>query len=313
MSRSINQIYSEAVLRRNNYLQISPLDSGRSESKLSVINILTYIMAVMIHSYEVLLDVFQVQIAQLIAQRVNGTPEYYATMAKYFQYNPDTGMMDDIEFDDETFQIKFKKINESHRIIARAAYQVYSDAGLVIKVCKANGDISDTDSNYVSLNAIELSAFKSYMSQISFIGAEINCRSYPGDILSVNALVVYDDTYIDEEQALENIKTALTSYIRGIDFNGYVYYQSVIDAIQNAEHIVTVSGPDTTTETGKYATVSLAEYDPVNRKYKDAVSVVERRTPVSGYLTFSDETQSEDNTTLVVDSTHLILKPNSSL
>ena len=113
MSRSISQIYAEAVAKRNNYLQISSLNSGRSEAKLSVINILTYIMAALIYSYEILLDVFQVQIANLIAKRINGTGPYYAQMALYFQYNPDTETMDEMVFDDTDFNFKFKNINPS--------------------------------------------------------------------------------------------------------------------------------------------------------------------------------------------------------
>lgn len=311
MSRSISQIYSEAVLRRNSYLQISPLNSGRSESKLSVINILTYIMAVLIYSYETLLDTFQVQIAQIINNRVNGTPAYYATMAKYFQFNPDTGGMDDIEFDDQTFRIKFKTVDENHRIIAKSAYQTYPERGLVIKVCKNNEDVSEADSNYMALTSAELSAFKEYMAQICFIGTNLSCVSIPGDLLSINANVVYDDAYIDEQQALDNIKSALSDYIRGLGFNSYVYYQSVIDAIQSAEHIVTVTGPNVSVDSGKYATVSLSEYDSDSGKYKEPETIVGGRTPLSGYLTFSDETQDEENTTLILDSSHLILTPNS--
>lgn len=313
MSRSVSQIYSEAVLRRNNYLQISPLNSGRSESKLSVINILTYVMAVLIHSYEVLLDVFQVQIAQLINKRINGTPAYYATMAEYFQYNSDTDSMDDIEFDDETFQIKFKTLDKSHRIIAKSAYQIYSSLGLVIKVCKENGNPDDTDSNLTPLSSQELTAFKNYMNEIAFVGVKIHCRSVYGDILSVNATIVYDDTYIDEQQAFDNVKAALVNYARNLDFNGYVYYQSVIDAIQSADYITTVMGPDSTSETEKYAIVTLSEYDATAKAYKEAETIVGRSIPFSGYLTFSDETQSEDNTTILNDSTHLIFKPSSSL
>lgn len=312
MSRSVSQIYSEAVLRRNSYLQISPLNSGRSESKLSVINVLTYVMAVLIHSYEALLDVLQVQIAQILNNRINGTPAYYATMALYFQYNSDTGKMDDVEFDDTTFQIKFKTLDTSKRIIAKSAYQT-SSSGLVIKVCKNNESIGETDGNYIPLTANELTAFKKYMNEIAFVGTQIDCRSVYGDILSVNATIVYDDSYVDEEQAYNNVKDALVTYARGVGFDEYVYYQSVIDAIQSAEHVVTVTGPDVTAETGKYAVVSIAEYDVNAKTYKAAENVVERRKPFSGYLTFSDETGGSGSSTLVIDSAHLIFKPQSSL
>lgn len=313
MSRSISQIYSEAVATRNNYLQISPLNSGRSESKLSIINVMTYVMAVLIYSYEVLLDLFQLQIAQLIAERVSGTPAYYAKMAYYFQYNPDTESMDELVYDDSTFQIKFKNYDESHKIIAKSAYQKGTDR-LVLKVCKNNNSSGDSGGGvYTQLTSSELTAFKNYIDEIKFVGAKIYCRSTFGDILSMNATIVYDDLYINEEQALNNVKTALINYIKGLDFNGYIYYQSVIDAIQNAEHIISVSGPDTSTDDGKYAKVTVSEYDEIAKSYKTPVSVVERRAPNSGYLTFIDETSSDKTSTLVADSNHFIFKANSSL
>lgn len=257
MSRSLSQIYAEAVATRNNYLQISPLNSGRSESKLSVINILTYVMAALIYSYEVLLDVFQLQIAQMITERASGTPAYYVQMAKYFQYNPNTGTMDELTYDEKTFQVKFLNYEESHRIIAKAAYQYYSDLGLVLKVCKNNENASDNSEGgiYTSLNQDELTAFKGYIDEIKFVGAQISCKSTLGDLLSINATIVYDDLYIDASQALQNIKNAIINYIKSLDFNDYVYYQSVIDAMQNAEHITTISGVNT--DGKQYAIVSF--------------------------------------------------------
>lgn len=310
MSRSISQIYAEAVATRNNYLQISPLNSGRSESKLSVINIMTYVMAALIYSYEVLFDVFQVQIAQLIAERASGTPSYYVKMAKYFQYNPSTSAMDEMVYDEDTFQPKFKTLNENHRIISKAAYETYTSTGIILKVCKDNTNTSDVDGGgiYTCLSSDELTAFKNYIDEIKFVGAKIYCRSILGDILCINATITYDDLYIDEEQALQNVKAALVDYIQTLDFNGYVYYQSVIDAIQNAEHIVAVSGANG----NDYAKVTLSEYDEVAQAYKDAENLLERRTPASGYLTFVDETTSERPTTLKIDDTHFVFKANSS-
>lgn len=309
MSRSISQIYAEAVATRNNYLQISSLDSGRSESKLSVINILTYVMAALIYSYEVLFDVFQVQIAQLIAERASGTPSYYVKMAKYFQFNPSTLALDEMEYDESTFQPKFKTLDETHQIIAKAAYEPYTDTGIILKVCKDNSDVSDADGGgiYTCLSSNELTAFKNYMDEIKFVGAKIYCRSVLGDILGINATIIYDDLYIDEKQALNNVKAALINYIKTLDFNGYVYYQSIIDAIQGAEHIVSVSGANG----NDYAKVTLSEYDDVTQTYKEAESVVERRTPSSGYLTFVDESQSGRPTTLKADDAHFIFKANS--
>ena len=311
MSRSISQIYAEAVARRNDYLQISPLDSGRSEAKLSVINILTYVMAALIYSYEILLDVFQVQVARLIAKRINGTARYYAEMALYFQFNPTTQAMDEMEYDDTNFQFKFKTIDTTHRIVAKSAYQEYKELGTVIKICKTNSSgNSDGGALYMPLTDAELMAFTNYMDEIKFLGAKLVYRSILGDLMSINATIVYDDLYIDEAQAFQNVKEALIAYVSRLGFNGYVYYQSVIDAIQSAAHIVTISGPN---KDVKYARITLAEYDSEKKAYKDAVEVVERCIPVSGYLTFVDEASESKPSMLVMDDSHLIFKASSSI
>lgn len=310
MSRSISQIYAEAVARRNDYLQISPLNNGRSEAKLSVINILTYVMAALIYSYEILLDVFQVQIAKLIAKRINGTGRYYAEMALYFQYNPDTRAMDEMVYDDTTFNFKFKVVNPEHRIIVKSVYQDYKGIGAVIKVCKNNADMVSGSASYCPLSNSELMAFDNYMDEIKFLGAKLIYRSTYGDLLSVNATIIYDDLYVDQNTALQNVKAALINYIDSQDFNGFIYYQSIIDAIQNAGHIISVSGPN---ENSKYALVSLSEYDTENKKYKEAKEITERCTPASGYLTLIDETSENKNSTLLVDEKHLIFKPNSEV
>ena len=71
MSKSLSQIYSEAIQTRNNYLQITELNSGLTNSKMSILNLITYVMSVLIHSYHVILDIFEIEIANIISTRIN--------------------------------------------------------------------------------------------------------------------------------------------------------------------------------------------------------------------------------------------------
>lgn len=48
--RSVSQIYSEAIATRNNYLQLTELNSGRTNSKMSIMNLMTYVVAVCIYT-----------------------------------------------------------------------------------------------------------------------------------------------------------------------------------------------------------------------------------------------------------------------
>ena len=75
MSRTIKEIYNEAVAERNRRLELAEF---ASDSKLSVMNGILWVVAAAIYSFETLLDVFAVDISEAINGRINGTPAYYA-------------------------------------------------------------------------------------------------------------------------------------------------------------------------------------------------------------------------------------------
>ena len=308
MSRSISQIYSEAVAARNSYLQLTELDTGRTASKMSIMNLITYCVSVMIYAYETALDVFQVNIAQLIGSRVNGTPKYYAAMAKKFQFNDGTQNGDELTFDEDAMQIKYKSVDETHRIITQAAYQMSSDGnGITLKVCKDRGGATDDEPAYVQLTANELTAFKKYIDEIKFLGTKITCISIPGDILRINAKVIYDDLYLTEAQAFEAIRNALVNYVKGIGYNGYIYYQGIVDAMQSVEHIVSITGEV------DYAKIYRRPYNVGQQAYSDEeVEITNRDVAYSGYLTFIDETDSDKSSTIKIGTGYLAFEPNST-
>ena len=308
MSRSISQIYSESVAARNSYLQITELNSGRTASKLSIMNLITYCVSVMIYVYETILDVFQVDMAKLMAERVNGTPKYYAAMAKKFQFNAGTQMGDELIFDDEKMQIKYKKPDETHRIITQAAYQLNANnTGMTLKVCKDKSSVSEGEAAYVQLTPSELTAFKKYIDEIKFLGAKVDCLSIPGDILVINAKIIYDDVYITEDQAFAEIKEALINYIKNIGYNGYIYYQSIIDAMQSADHIVSITGEV------DYVNISRIPYNDGRMDYEsEGVAITNRDIAHSGYLTFVNELDSDRPTTLKKGTGYLVFEAASA-
>ena len=60
-----------------------------------------------------------------------------------------------------------------------------------------------------------------------------------GDVL-VPRLTVYYDGAVTEDDLYASIEASLNSYIANIDFNGVVYAQKVVDAIQSVEHVTDV-------------------------------------------------------------------------
>ena len=82
MSRTIKDIYTEAIAERNKRMELTEFNS---DSKLSIMNGLTWVVAAIIHSFETLLDVFAVDISNTINNRINGTPVYYTNALLQYQ------------------------------------------------------------------------------------------------------------------------------------------------------------------------------------------------------------------------------------
>lgn len=298
--RTISQIYSEAVYTRNNYLQITELDSGRTKNRMSVINLMTYVMAVLIYSYETILDAFQINIAKLIAARINGTPAWYVTMAYKFQFNSATNNGDNFGFNENTFALEYEVVDSSHRIVAKSAYQEYTNDSIILKVCKNNSDSTSIDNGmiYMPLSTAEMNAFKSYIQSIKFVGSKIYCVSIPGDLITLKCpsgvAIYYNDTYATQEGILEAIHQSLVNYAKTLEYNSYVYYQSFIDAIQAVPNIVSIDAG---------ITIEARSYNSLSGQYDSPENIIGQYRPLSGYIGYIDEegepTISLDNLTLI--------------
>lgn len=303
--RSVSQIYSEAVAIRNNYLQLTELNTGRSNSKLSIINLMTYVVAVCIHTYEAILDIFQLKLAEVLNGRINGTPDWYAAMAKKFQYNDVNAIGDAMKFDEDTLQITYVQKNTSHQIIEKSAWQMYEedDQALLLKVCKANPDTNEVNSGlpYSPLSAEELTAFRLYIQQIKFVGAVVYSESSPGDIITIVAdkysPIFYDDNYITAAQAMSNLQQAMIDYVNEMEYNDIVYYQSIIDALQKTEHIVSI---------GSETKIYIESYNDTYAEYDEPVKLINRIRLKSGFLRLLDT-----NSAMTINSANITLVPAS--
>lgn len=304
--RSVSQIYSEAVTIRNNYLQLTELNTGRSNSKLSIINLLTYVVAVCIHTYEAVLDLFQVRVAEVLQGRINGTPDWYVKTAQKFQYNPVTETGDELVFNEDTLKIEYAKPDTSHRIIEKAAWQTdANENSLILKVCKANDNSNEVNNGipYTQLSEYELTAFRMFIQQIKFVGADIYCESSPGDIITIVAdkhnPIFYNDSYVTAAQALSGLQQAMIDFANEMEFNGMLYYQSILDVIRKSEHV---------TDIGNSVKVYVSSYNTTDRKYDDPVELTSRIRLKSGYIRLLDT-----NSSMTVNSDNLTLVPASKM
>lgn len=304
--RSVSQIYSEAVSVRNNYLQLTELNSGRSNSKLSMINLLTYVVAVCIHTYEAVLDVFQLKMTEVLNGRINGTPDWYVLTAKKFQYNQSAEMGDALIFNEETLKVEYETINMANRIINKAAWQQGEDGqSILLKVCKSNTNSNEINNGipYTQLTDQEMKAFKMFIQQIKFVGASIESVSYPGDIISIVAdsenPIFYNENYVTAAQVLSSIQEAMVNFANEFEYNGYLYYQTIMNTIRKTEHVVDISNG---------IKVYVSSYNKETGKYDEPVELKNRARLKSGYIRLLDS-----NSAMTINTKNLTLLPSSEM
>ena len=229
MSRTLTEIYNEAVETRNKYLELTELTN---DSKMSIINAFSWVTAAAIYSFETLLDVFTTDIAKTFTQRINGTSAYYANAMLKWQYG------DDLIINDEGTAFHYATEDTTKRLITHVSYQEYyneefKDNILILKVASGEGR------SLSQLSDEELIAARAYLNQIKFAGVKCNVVSRRGDVL-VPRLTVYYDGAITKEELYDNIDTALIDFIVNMKFDSLVYSQKIIDAIQKVEHVTDV-------------------------------------------------------------------------
>ncbi len=229
MSRTINEIYKQSVEERNKRLE---LNEFKSDSKMSILNGITWAFSAVIYSFETLLDVFAVDISTAINNRVNGTPVYYANALLQYQKG------DTLTVREDGLAFGYTTIDETKRIITQVSYSESSsdvnlDNKLIMKVATgAKGNLS-------SILPEDLVMINSYINQIKFAGTRIEVTSQEGDVL-IPKVTVYYDGAIMESELYDGIDEKLNDYIMNIEFDSSIYVSKIIDAIKKVDHVTDV-------------------------------------------------------------------------
>jgi hypothetical protein len=229
MSRTIKEIYAEAVKERNRRWELSEFTS---DSKMSILNGITWAFAAVVYSFETLLDVFAMDISTAINNRINGTPVYYANALLQYQKG------DELVVREDGLAFGYASIDETKRIITQVSYSestddVNLDSKLVLKIATGQkGKLS-------AIPPEDLVMINAYISQIKFAGTRIEVFSRKGDVL-VPRLSVYYDGAVMEAEIYDSIEEKLNEYVMNIDFDAGVYVSKVMDAIKKAEHVTDV-------------------------------------------------------------------------
>ena len=250
MSRTLTQIYTEAVDTRNKYLELTELTN---DSKMSIINAFTWVVAAAIYSFETLMDVFVVDIATTFNSRINGTSDYYANSMLKWQYG------DSLIVDENGTSFYYAQEDVTKRIITHVSYQEvhseeYKDDVLILKVATGDGN------KMSKLTDNQLIAARSYLNQIKFAGVKCNVVSRNGDVL-VPRVTIYYDGGVSKEELYDAIDKSLTDFLTSMKFDSLIYAQKVIDVLQKTPHVTDVYiDPKASVQQG----IFIAQYDDDN-------------------------------------------------
>lgn len=280
MSRTLTEIYNEAVATRDKYLELKELNNN---SKMSVINAFTWVAAAAIYSFETLMDAFMLDVATIFNNRINGTPAYYANAMLKWQYG------DTLTVNDEGTSFSYATEDVNKRIITHVSYQEYyssdyKDNVLLLKVAKGQKAALEP------LTYDELVLAKAYLNQIKFAGVKVNVTSKRGDIL-VPRVTVYYDGAVPKDTLYDAIDAALIDFIAGMKFDSLIYTQKIIDAIQSVEHVTDVFvDPDAPETQG----IFIAQYD--DDGVLGELTQIERKSyTASGYIAESSKVGAESD------------------
>lgn len=278
MSRTLSEIYAQAKQKRDEYLELTEIKNG---SKMSVMDAFTWVTSSCVWAFENILDVFKVDLAADLQNRINGTPAYFANALLKYQSG------DELVVNEEGTQFSYANIDETKRVVTKVSYSEVTEAGfydktLLLKIA------TGTPGEYGQIAYDELLKIRAYLGKLLFAGQHAMVVSRKGDIL-VPKVTVYHDGGVPESEVFENITQVLKEYVANVGFDGAVYTQKIIDAIQRAEHVTDVQiDSDNTDHQG----IFVAQYDDDNNIILNEAGgklqkVGRYFVPNSGYLTES--------------------------
>ena len=229
MTRTLSEIYALAKEYRIQYLELTEF---QNDSKMSILDAFTWVVAACIYSSENIMEIFKVDIAQDLIGRINGTPGYYANALLKYQSG------DELIMNDEGTNFSYASTDTSKRVISKVSYSELQEEGFYDKVLVfkiATGE----PGHYQRFSAEELAKIQGYLHKISFAGTQTRVISRKGDVL-IPRVTVYHDGAVSDNEIYSNIENALNDFVQNMAFDQGIYVSKIIDAIQKADHVIDV-------------------------------------------------------------------------
>lgn len=222
MARTVAQIKQSMIDAKNADAALSGLTSTSQTAKW---NLYYFIVASCIAIFEQLQDLFKIDLENIASTAAPSTPQWTRNKVLKFQ----TG--DVAELNTTTFVIEYPVINTANQILTRCAVVTAPNRTVLIKVAKSDPPEPVTVG--------ELAELQSYVETFNPAGIAFTLINEDSDKMEVAATIYYNGQYTGV--ITDNVEAALNSYMANLPFNGRITTQSVVDAIQAVDGVISVS------------------------------------------------------------------------
>jgi hypothetical protein len=214
------------------------LKALNSPSQSAIYRLWKYITALVINLHEQLWDIKKIELEDVAKYAPPGSDYWIYTKVKEFQYsaiNPQ-----EVALNTTTMEVGYPIIDESLKIISRAAVKTSYSKKVNIKVAKGEPP--------VPLSAPELTALTTYLmgggngtvtgKGILFAGVSANVTSINPDRVYIKGKIIYNGQYASVIQT--KVIEAINNYFKNITPTGDVKTINIIDAIQSVVGVVDI-------------------------------------------------------------------------
>jgi len=227
MARTIAQIKQAIIDAKNADVNLSGLSST---SNVAIWRLWTYIVAFCQWTIETFFDLHVAEVKGIIATQKPHTLQWYATMAKAFQYG------DALAVDSDTYAV----IDTTKQIVNYAAAIEYTNGikGLRIKVATLSGG------SLAPLSSPQLTAFTAYMQTIKDAGVRLTMTTASPDSLKLNLNIYYNALVLDgtgarlDGTASTPVQDAIDNYLENLPFNGLYVNFELLEALKAVDGVI---------------------------------------------------------------------------
>lgn len=252
------------------------LESGKTFeeqfSAVSLENIWFFIVAtaIWLFGYKQLVQ-HKADVANILRENKAHRPNWYATMAKQFQYGH--ALVPDTDYYDNT-GLSEAQIAASRIVKFAAAVEAKDKSITYLKIA------ADVNGQKQPLPSAQLTAFTAYMTnEISDAGVRLEIINASADTMRLKADVYFNPLVLDKEgKRLDGtndrpVQDAIRSYLSNLSFNGLYANQSLVDNAQVVDGVELFELKEAASKYGTYT-----EFQPINA----------RSIPYAGYYAISD-------------------------